>query len=824
MKKLIIIVSILVLIAFLGLVYLNSFFLPVKIKSIIVSTLTQQTRKEVSLGSLEFNIFKGLVLRDLVISDGQNVILSTKEANCGVFIWPIFKKQIIIPSISLKGPYIFLERLKDGTFNLQEIFASRPAVVKVPDSKESKSNKSDFSVSVYKINIHSGTIVFQDDTLAVQFRKELRGIQLSLGLALPASVKFNFKGEIPNNPPTFIYGWGEYRILKQELAANLSVTNLLPRDLEPYYSSFGINLLSGSADAKAKLTLKDKLLYIEASVKAAKLVLAKEKIKASLNLGLESKVNYNLETKKVSFDGVCDIQQADILGLEFFGELKNFYGKVAFNERSLLAQGIKAEILGMPFEVNLGVKDFNTLALNINTSLSLSFLPAIAKEKFNFTQVSSALGKADLFIKLHPDGKGGWVLQGKADIAGAGFKLAKQDAQVENVSAAIEFSQQGFSWAGAKFKYQGVDYESRGDLSDFSAPNIKLQLSSRDLSFDSAFNIKDNKIIITRAKGKYFDSQFLASGSIDNSDPKGQMADISGNFSLQLGDLAKAFSKNYPVLNNMQLKGQLDTQFTFSGPIYDFKNCVIQARGSSSSLSFYGLNTGDFQLDYLQEAKIAKIITLRAVFYEGLINGTASLNLDSVNLPYYIELKADGVRLEKLKLDTASKNKNISGVLQSAFKLNGFSGDLSKLSGAGSFSVKEGRLWELNLLQGMGKLLFAKDLGNIELSECSSAFLIQNSSVYTDNLFLKSNVAELSGPVRIGFNGSLEGSLEVDILSEMVPLSGSLKDVTTAIMGGVGKFGVIKLSGSLAEPKYNFKPIVANIVKGLTDIIFGKKR
>jgi len=281
--------------------------------------------------------------------------------------------------------------------------------------------------------------------------------------------------------------------------------------------------------------------------------------------------------------------------------------------------------------------------------------------------------------------------------------------------------------------------------------------------------------------------------------------------------------KKYPAIKSIQPKGQLETQFTLSGPIYDFKNCLIQARSSSNNLSLYGLNAHNFQLDYLQEQKIARVVSMHTAFYEGLIDGSASFNLDSVNLPYHIELQADGVKLEKLKLDTASKNKNISGTLQAVLKLNGFSGDLNRLSGAGSFSVKEGRLWELNLLQGMGKLLFAKDLGSIELSECACVFLVQNNLVYTDNLKLKSNVAELSGPLKIGFNGSLEGALEVDILSEMVPLSGTLKDVTTAIMGKVGKFGVIKLSGTLHEPKYGFKPAVTNIIKGLADVFFGKK-
>ena len=822
MKRFIIIAALLLLIIVSGIVYLNKVFLPLKIKSLIIMTLTQQTRKDVSLKSLEFNIFKGLVLRDLVISEGQDVILSTREASCAVFIWPIFNKQVIIPSLNLKGPYIFVERLKDNSFNLEHIFASRPAVVKVPAAKESQAKKNEFSVSVYKINIISGSILFQDDTLVNNFRKELRGIQLSLRLSLPAGVKFNFKGELPNNPPTFIYAWGEYKLLHQELAANLSLTNLLPRDFEAYYSSFGLNLLSGSSDAQAKISFKDQLLHIDTTAKATKLVLAKGKVNIGLNLALQSKINYNLQTKKLSFDGNCEIQQADISGLDLLGELKNLHGRIAFNERSLVAESLKVELLGIPFEARLGIKDFSTLVLNINTSLSLSFLPAIAKEKFNFNQVSSASGQAGLFIKLHPDGKGGWAMQGKLDIAGAGLKLAGQEDPIENISTTFEFSQQGFSWSNTRFKYQNTDYQSSGELANFSSPDIKLQLSSRDLSLVSDFNLKNNKVTIAQAKGKYLDSQFLISGYIDNSNPAMPQVDINGRVNFDLAGLSR-LSVKYPFVKDMQAKVQVDAQLNFSGPVYDLKNCIIQARLSSSNLSLYGLRAQELLLDYLQEQRIARVVSMRLALYDGVIDCSASLNLDSANLPYHIELKADGIRLEKLKLDTASKNKNISGVFQGELKLNGFSGDLSKLSGAGGFSVKEGKLWELNLLQGVGKLLFAKDLGSIDLSECACVFSVKDSLAFTDNLQLKGNVAELSGPLKIGFNGSLDGALEVDILSEMVPLSGSLKDITTAIMGQVGKIGVIKLSGTLHEPRYNFSPAVTNIVKGLADIIFGKQ-
>ena len=450
-------------------------------------------------------------------------------------------------------------------------------------------------------------------------------------------------------------------------------------------------------------------------------------------------------------------------------------------------------------------------------------MPAITKEKFNFNLINSAFGKAALIIKAHPDEKGDWVVQGDLSIKEAGLKLDKQDKPVEDISAIIEFSQQGFNWKDTKFKYQDLDYQSSGVLTNFKTPNIKLKLFSEELSLGADFDLLGKKIKISQFNGKYLDSQFLVSGDLDISNPSEPEVDLNGKLSLELANLDKILDKQYPAIKSLRLAGGLDAQFNFTGKPAHFKDCYLQASLNSSNFSFYGFKAQSLSLDFLQDQKIVKISDLRIALYDGLLQGNGALNLDTANLPYQLDLKVDGIKLEKLKMDTASKDKNISGILLGELKLNGYSGDLSRLSGAGKLSIKEGKLWELNLLRGLGKLLFAKDLGSIELSECDCDFLVKDKFIYTDNLQLKGNVANIAGPLKIGFDGSLEGALNVDILSELVPLSGTLKDITTAIIGQSGKFGVIKLSGSLSEPKYSFKTVVTSIIKGLTDVLFGKQ-
>jgi hypothetical protein len=82
---------------------------------------------------------------------------------------------------------------------------------------------------------------------------------------------------------------------------------------------------------------------------------------------------------------------------------------------------------------------------------------------------------------------------------------------------------------------------------------------------------------------------------------------------------------------------------------------------------------------------------------------------------------------------------------------------------------------------------------------------------------------ELFGPVKIGLaDNSIDATLEVNVIDEMVPLTGTFRDVTTAIVGQAGRFGVIRITGTMKEPKFKFKAAVADLIKGLTNTIFGK--
>ena len=125
MKKIIIAFILLFGLLTATVIYVNTAVLPTKMKSLIVRGIEERTGKKVSLDALHFNVFKGFVLRNLTIYDETRTFLSLEECDCTFLLWPFFKKQIIIPTIKLKRPVLYLQRRSDGSFNIGDFLQAQ---------------------------------------------------------------------------------------------------------------------------------------------------------------------------------------------------------------------------------------------------------------------------------------------------------------------------------------------------------------------------------------------------------------------------------------------------------------------------------------------------------------------------------------------------------------------------------------------------------------------------------------------------------------------------------------------------------------------------
>jgi hypothetical protein len=830
---LVIFILILVLVVSIGIFYLNNVILPTKIKILVISGLKDITGKEVSLETLRFDIFKGLVLKNLLIYDDVETLFSLKEGSCRFFIIPLFKKQIIIPSIRFKSASMLLVRRKDNTFNIQDL-----SVRKISRAKKPK-----FNISIFRVTVTDASIHFRDDTFSLPFTKDIENLDFNLYLNLPANVKLNLKSQIPAPLPVQIKVTAKYELLEEFLTAKISLQNFVVKEFLPYYQNMGIDITEGSNDALIDLKSKDKILYIDFTLENKNLTISKEKLKAMVNSETKANLQYNLKDKQIDFSGKANIAKSQIQGLEFLDTVNNINGQLSFTKSNVSCDNLSADIWGIPITAKFNLTNFTNPLLNISivSSLNMSFLQGILKERFKFAfpgQIEGQ-GKLSLGLETQIPFPGPLPIKGYLDILDTVVKLEKFTlperekrktssfltglaSSIENINGRLEFTQEQLKWQDINFKYMGIPYKTEGLLTDFKTPKVQLVLTSQDAILKTNFAIYNRIVSFSRFTGKYLNSDFSLAGKVDTKDPSNLAMDIRGDSDINLEDLQKILKNFKNKLKQANPEGMVRMQFNLGGNLSDFKSLAIKAELSIQSLSIYGLKFSNLLMSYNQSEGIIDIPLTHSSLYDGTVQVGAKLNLNSANPPYFINADIQNIKIEKLKLDTKAKEKDISGTLKAQINLNGFLNDISKLKGTGKINISEGNLWQLNLFKGLGPLLFAKDFANIVFQEGSCAFLVQDQYIFTDNLRLKSNITELSGSVKIGFDSSIDASLNVQVLDEMVPLTGTFKDITTAIVGQAGRFGIIKISGTLNEPKYKFQPLVVDIIRGLKEAIFGE--
>jgi uncharacterized protein involved in outer membrane biogenesis len=773
MKKIIIIVFIcllaLVLLVTSGIIYLNNVFLPRTIRSLIVRNIEEQTGSRVSLGDLRVNIFKGLVLSNLEIYKQEILIAKVKEASCVFLPFPAFRKQIIIPSINIRSAQFFLERRPDNTFNLEDLFSSPAAAASGQEAASpakpgaAATPKKGFNLSVFRVNISNAKITFRDATFNPAFVKTIENINLTFYLALPASVKFKLSALIPSNQTVNINAYGEYKIASRELNSRLAVNNISPEDFSVYYAASGLKI-SGLLNADADIKMKDAVLFTDAQLRSRNLHIQQKNIHIKADTSSRVILEYGLSDKKLKISGGSRISNGLISGLRFVDTVSALNCSLTFNSLGLSAENLNAAVLGIPVNARVTLNNFADplVSINANSTLSLAELQKLLKDKFKF----------NLLLPL--DGQG-------------------------NLSLALE---------------------ARPKEEIF--PRLDLSLKSEMLTLAASLSSRDRLIKLTGCSGRYLSSEFSVTGNINNVNPALTGVDLAGELRVDLQDLKYAFPKFQEQSDKIKPEGRIRAQFNLSGNISDPQGYTVNARLSSPAVSLCGLKGTDLIINYAQANGLANVESGRLSLYNGLLEAAFTVNLASKDMPYWFSASLRDVDIKELKKDTLAKSKDIAGIIQGGVKANGFLSSLEDSQGAGKVAITKGKLWELDLFKGLGKILFSQEFSNIIFYEGACAFIIQDKAISTDDLMLKSNMINLSGPVRIGFDGSLNARLNVDIFSEQIPLTGTFKDVATALVSQSGKIAEITISGTLAKPRYSFQAAVTDILKGIADTFFKK--
>ena len=807
MKKMIVSALAAVIILFsAGIFYLNEVILPTKARFLVVKEIERYTQKKVLLQALRFNIFKGLVLESLVIYDDTSVLLNSKEVSCSLLVLPFFKKQLIIPSIKLDSPVILLERRADNSFNIADLFTG---YISNP--------KSEFNVIIHKIVLKNGRVKFEDETLTPSFKKEINKIDAHLYLSLPDKLRFDASFEIPGASTISVDSSGEYAIGDKEITAKFAVRDFSCNEFTRYYEGLNVSIPKGTVDYFLNLTFKDSVLDGNLTGASKGLVIVKDKLSATLDSDIKYGFRNDFKGKKFNYSGSLAMRNLKLSGIEGIGGIDDIKGTLEFDNSRVWSENLSATIAGVPVKAkaNLAELAISLLDIYITSDMKLETLQGVLKDKFSISIPFNIEGVGKLNIALQykfpiiesPE------VKGSLELSNAVIRGGKEAAPARDINGEVRFTKNQLTWENLNLKYLDAGYKTSGMLTNFRTPGVQMELSSKDLALKAVFALDDKLFKFSRLSGHYLNSEFSMAGDLDVSNPARIHTDMNGTLEMDMEDVKGQLKKFKEKLDRMKPLGRVHTEFSLKGDPRNLKFCAIDAKFSSTTLSIYGFKPLDFLMDYSQTNGTGEIKRVHSFLYGGTLDASGRIELASENLPYSIDADIQGVKLEKLKYDTALKDKDISGVIHAKLKLDSSSDDIEKLKGSGRLSIGNGRLWQINLFKGIGVLLFTSDFSEVVFKDSYCDFVIADGAISTDDLTLKSDLLELYGSMKITFKNSINASLKSEFTNEAIE-SGAAKKFATAI----GKYSMIEINGTLKEPKYTMRPDVGGIIEDIKGI------
>ena len=812
MKKILIMAAVIILAISAWIFYLNEKVLPVKIKSRIISDLESITKKKVLIGSVKFDIFKGLILRDLIIRDDLNAIINVKKVSCHVLILPLLKKQVIIPRLTMESPEIFVERRSDGSFNIVELFSGY------------REAKKDFDFMLRRIIIKKGDVNFHDLTLEPAFKKEFWGMDADIYLDIPAKVRFAVKFNIQSDAPAAVDAKGEYLLPEKELSAQIKLNSILPKDFEQYYKNAGFSFPEGKVDSAIGLKYKSGILEADIESGAKALVFSKEGLSAKFDAKILAELRYSFSEKSAGYSGTADILNGDIAGIGTIEKINSVKGRIGFSNLGLSSDNIQAVVFNMPVDAKIDINDFKDPVLDIDmfSDIELSDFQGTLKDKFKIDIPADLKGPAKLRLAIQYNlaSPSEFQIKGSLDTADVSAALRQTKEVLDKVSGIFQFTPNQLSWDDAVFRYKDIDYRTSGTLTNFKTPGVQAKLSSENFALDTVFAVNGRLFNFSKFSGRYFNSTFSMNGSVDISDESGAGAlytDMSGVINLDPEDLKEALKKFKEKFEKIKPKGDVRAELGIKGNVKDLKSCMIDAKLSSGNLSLYDLKMQNTTMNYSQKSGVGDILFMRSFLYGGSMSMTGKIGWAAKDTPYACETKVEGVKIEKFKSDTAFKDKDISGSVNIQLKMNGFSNDLARLKGRGVAVVSDGKLWQLNLFRGLGVLLFSSDFSSIIFKEGHGDLVIEDSAVLVDNFELKSGLVDLYGSMKLGFDKSVSGSVKAEFSDEALDTTAQ-KNIVTAL----GKYSMIQLAGTLRDPQYKVRPDVGSIIEDVGERLFNQ--
>jgi hypothetical protein len=824
---------IILLLLYIAANYLLNFFLPQKIMAATKKFAQETLENKIEISQLRINIIDGITLSDVSLyQKGENIpYLKIKKVRAIPSYAALISAKKLIVSLKANGIKFLLKRNQNGEFNLPRLKQTiEPPAVKKQDIKPDKFLPEKIPAKeplllIKDISLKGVTVDFQDET--VNFRKSFADISIDANLyKFP---KIIFKAEWPGK----LSLKGEYSGDTNYIKASCLIKEMALADFNSYCKNFGFQ---GGNIQEAELNLEGKDNYvIKGNLKIIGMLAAypltnpdttkniPSQLKGDFNLVTELKFN----KESFSYHIAANLLKGKVANLPVTGILNNINanltldnGKFEFNDLSADfvfnapgSQGVKPQVsIGLQAKGEILFKE-SLFYCEITTHPKLKEFIAAAKAikpfQFDYQDGGDILLKAIIKGNLEQKNLDYYT---EYNIQGALFKQAK------SINAGGFFTNDKLILKECSLNYKNIPVKINGQLENFALPAFSINADSELGNITLKAKYANDNIDIDAVTWKMADSKMAAQGNIENK--TGGEAKLQGMTKIDFKDLLKILKLldlKYPFLEKMSPQGIFEAKFIIERA-KDTEGWQLKLAGLSDEIKLYGIAAKQIQIELYRDKKELVISPLIAEVCGGKLD--LRIKTDSLNNKVLLNVLINDLELSRLRQEINLKNSNLSGILSLDAKLeNDGLSQWNKMTGNGKVTIKEGNIWEINFLKGLGQFLFIPEFESIVFEEGYSDLLFKDENIIFENTELKSTKMTLRGQGRISTKGDLNFILVSEFNPNLISASESLNKIISSILSK--NTLAIELNGTLAKPTYKIKPTVFSNFEGIKDLLEG---
>ncbi|GEM_PF-7005087 len=525
-----------------------------------------------------------------------------------------------------------------------------------------------------------------------------------------------------------------------------------------------------------------------------------------------------------TYNGSVIFKNAEMLGTGI-SAVEHIQGTATFKNGSAQSDRLSFEALGMPAFLTGTLENFASPHIDVKVhvdAFDLKAAPQFIPKFLTDNQLRmDGMAVADIDYRGPLGSPDDADIRFGAYLKNVSLTSGKLDQSVSGLSGRINYRRDNLSWEDLHATFDQKDYLLTGTLTDFKHPVIETALNSKDLKITTRFEYTPEVIRFTKLTGVYGLTGFNLRGTSQPKPSGKPLLNLQGEMGLNLEDLPRFIPDGKKILEPYQLAGIVNIKGEFKGDAVHWQDWQFSLTGESPLFLMWGVKLKNMKFNAVQKNNLLKPLHIWGEFYNGDFNAMASIDFAKKEMPFNLIMRVLDANVTQLKADTPFKKQSLAGGLSTTMFLDGTLSDLKNIHGKGGIEIKDGRLWELDLLKGLGGILLIPEYKDIVFTQAGMNFTTDHGIISTENLQLLSPSLSLLGKGTLDLNQDqiLNLMLSPDFNANVIAGSSSLKRGTTAIITQTEKFMTVQITGTLSKPVYKVNKSPVRILQRTGGVI-----